>query len=383
MSYKKQSLDLHRKRKGKIEIKPKVPLRTRKDLSLAYTPGVAEVCRAIEQDKEQSWQLTNRANTVAIVSDGSAVLGLGRTGPEAGMPVMEGKSVIFKKFAGVDAYPLCINSSGVEDIISFCRSIEPSVGGINLEDISSPSCFEVLEILERELTVPVFHDDQDGTAIVTLAALINACRVTGRKIEDLKVVMNGAGAAGIAIARLLLRYGVKDIRVLDRTGLLSPEREGLNKFKREIALQTNKEKLKGRLEEALPGTDVLIGVSEGGIATKDMIRSMNPEPIVFAMANPTPEIWPKKAKEAGAVIVGTGRSDYSNQINNALVFPGIFRGLLDSRVRKVTPEMKIEAAWALAHVLDNPSKNRILPRVTDRSVVDAIASRIKRKNGKY
>ncbi|HMB65332.1 MAG TPA: malic enzyme-like NAD(P)-binding protein, partial [Patescibacteria group bacterium] len=267
--------------------------------------------------------------------------------------------------------------------ISFCRSIEPSVGGINLEDISSPSCFEVLEILERELTVPVFHDDQDGTAIVTLAALINACRVTGRKIEDLKVVMNGAGAAGIAIARLLLRYGVKDIRVLDRTGLLSPEREGLNKFKREIALQTNKEKLKGRLEEALPGTDVLIGVSEGGIATKDMIRSMNPEPIVFAMANPTPEIWPKKAKEAGAVIVGTGRSDYSNQINNALVFPGIFRGLLDSRVRKVTPEMKIEAAWALAHVLDNPSKNRILPRVTDRSVVDAIASRIKRKNGKY
>lgn len=379
MSYKRESLNLHKQNKGKIEIRSKVPLNTRKDLSLAYTPGVAEVSRTIADNKEKGWQLTNRANTVAVVSDGSAVLGLGNTGPEAGIPVMEGKSVIFKKFAGVDAYPLCINSSGVEDIVSFCLALEPSVGGINLEDISAPACFEVLERLEKELNIPVFHDDQDGTAIVTLAALINACRVTGKKIKDIKVVMNGAGAAGIAIARLLLKYGVKDIKVLDRAGMLAPEREELNKFKQEIALQTNKDNLKGRLEEALSGSDVLIGVSEGGIVSKDMIRSMNPEPIVFAMANPDPEILPDNAKKAGASIVGTGRSDYPNQINNALVFPGVFRGMLDSKARRITSRTKIGAARALAHSVKNPTKSKVLPPVTDTSVVDAIAAEIKKK----
>ncbi len=377
MSYKKESIDLHRKKRGKIEIKPKISLKRRHDLCLAYTPGVAEVCQAIKDDIKQTWKLTNRANTVAIVSDGSAILGLGNIGPEAGMPVMEGKSVLFKKFAGIDAYPLCISSSGVKEVVQFCRSIAPSVAGINLEDISAPNCFEVLETLEKELDIPVFHDDQDGTAIATLAALINACKVTNKRIKDLKVVVNGAGAAGIAIARLLLNYGVKDLKLLDSVGLINNHRKDLNRFKQEFINTTNKGNIQGRLEEALPGTDVFIGVSQANILTEEMIDSMNPEPIIFAMANPAPEICPKKARKTKASVVGTGNSDCPNQINNALVFPGIFRGLLDAKVMTVTPEIKIKAALALSKCLKKPHRNKILPRVTDTSVVKAIARQVR------
>ena len=370
---------MHKQNRGKIEVKSKVPLSTRKDLSLAYTPGVAEVCKKIEQDKKQSWRLTNRANTVAIVSDGSAVLGLGDIGPEAGMSVMEGKSVIFKKFADVDAYPLCINANSEEEIVQFCRAVAPSVGGINLEDISAPTCFEVLEKLEKELSIPVFHDDQDGTAIVTLAALINACRVTGKNIAELKVVINGAGAAGISIARLLLNYGVKDIKTLDSKGILSPDRKDLNRFKEDIARKTNQYKQSGGIKEALFGSDVFVGVSQAGVVTQKMVESMNPHPIILAMANPTPEIWPEQARKAGASIVGTGRSDYPNQINNALVFPGMFRGLLDAGVAEVTPRIKIDAAQALAYILKKPTSNKLLPRITDKSAVKAIAKKVKKK----
>ncbi len=378
MSYKKESLDLHKKNRGKIEVRPKISLNKKKDFCLAYTPGVAEVCMAIQKDGGQSWNLTNRANTVAIVSDGSAVLGLGNTGPEAGMPVMEGKAVLFKKLAGIDAYPLCIKTTGAEDIIKFCHYIAPSVGGINLEDISAPACFEVLNRLEKELDIPVFHDDQDGTAIATLAALINASRVLNKKIRSLKVVINGSGAAGIAIARLLLVYGVRDLKILDSQGLLNKKRKNLNKFKQSLVERTNKEGIEGRLEEALPGSDVFIGVSQANVLTEKMIESMNEDPIIFAMSNPSPEICPKKARKTKACIVGTGNSDCPNQINNALVFPGIFRGMLDAKVNNASSQVKIDAAKALAYVIKKPNKNKILPRLTNKSVVEAISSKVKR-----
>ncbi len=372
MDYSKKAIALHKKFKGKIEIKSKVPLKTKNDLSTAYTPGVGAVSMVISRDKEKSWELTNRANQVAIVCDGTAVLGMGDIGPEAGMPVMEGKAAIFKEFAGVDAVPLCVNTTDTEKIIEFCKLVEPSFGGINLEDISAPRCFEILPRLERELDIPVFHDDQDGTAIVTLAALINACRLTGRVMRELKIVLNGCGAAGIAIARLLISQGVRDMVLVDSRGIVCEGRKSVNPFKLQIAKITNKKKIKGGLREAMAGADVFIGVSKGNLVDAEMVKSMNKNPIIFAMANPIPEIMPDIAIEAGASIVGTGRSDFPNQINNALVFPGLFRGLLDNRIKKITTKMKIAAAIAVAYSV-KPSRNKILPPVTDKKVVKAIA----------
>ncbi len=379
MNYNKESIKLHKKTRGKIEIKSKVPLKTSDDLSLAYTPGVGGACMEIKKNPKMSWELTNRANQVAIITDGTAILGLGDIGPEAGMPVMEGKSVIFKNFADVDAIPLAINTKNTEEIIKFVKNIEPSFAGINLEDISAPRCFDILDRLEKEMSIPVFHDDQDGTAIVTLAALINACRVTGKVMKELKIVISGAGAAGVSIARLLLAQGVDDIVMLDSKGIIYKNRRGLNKYKQQIAKKINKKKLKGKKEVALVGADVYIGVSQPKQLSKKMIKSMNDDPIIFAMANPEPEIFPSEAYEAGAAIVGTGRSDFSNQINNALVFPGIFRGLLDSRVKKVTVKMKLSAAVSLAYLIKKPNKNKILPKVTDKKAVEAIARAISGK----
>ena len=376
MDYNKKALILHKKYKGKIEIKSKVPLKTKDDLSLAYTPGVGAVCEEISRNKSKGWELTNRGNQVAIISDGTAILGLGNIGPEAGMPVMEGKAVIFKEFADIDAIPLCINSIDPEEIIKFIKLIEPSFGGINIEDIAAPNCFAILNRLEKELSIPVFHDDQDGTAIVVLAALINSCRATGKVLNELKTVISGAGAAGVAIARLLLAEGVKDIILTDSTGVIYEGRRKLNIFKKEIAKKTNQKRLKGGLAEAMAGADVFIGVSKAGIVTQDMVESMNAEPIVFPMANPVPEISPDLALKAGAKIVGTGRSDFPNQINNALVFPGVFRGLLDSKKKKVTVKMKKSAAIALAYMIKKPHKNNILPNIMDKKVVKAIVRAI-------
>ncbi|MCK5211407.1 NADP-dependent malic enzyme [Candidatus Parcubacteria bacterium] len=376
MNYDKKAIKLHKDNKGKIEIRSKVPLKTKDDLSMAYTPGVAAVCLEIKKSPKKSWQLTSRANTVAIVTDGSAILGLGNIGPEAGMPVMEGKAAIFKEFAGVDAIPLCIDTQDTEEIIKFVKHIAPSFGGINLEDIAAPRCFEVLDRLEKELDIPVFHDDQDGTAIVTLAALINACRVTGKVIKELKIVINGAGAAGISIARLLLAQGIEDIILVDSQGTLYDGRWNMNKYKQAIAKKTNKKKIKGWKEEALNSADVFIGVSRSKQINKAMISTMNKNPIIFPMANPEPEIFPDEAIRAGAAIVGTGRSDFPNQINNALVFPGIFRGLLDNHVEKVTTKMKLSAAIALAYTVKKPTKNKIVPNITEKSVVKAIAKAI-------
>lgn len=377
MDYNKKALEIHKKYQGKITIKSKLPLKTKDDLSVAYTPGVAAVSSAIARDKSQSWQLTARANMVAIVTDGSAVLGLGNIGPEAAMPVMEGKSAIFQEFAGVDAVPLSIATQDTDEIIKFVKLIEPSFGGINLEDISAPRCFEILERLEDELDIPVFHDDQDGTAIVVLAALINAGKVTKQDIKKLKLVINGAGAAGIAITRLLLAYGVKNIVLLDSQGCIYKGRKDLNKYKILLASKTNQYKIKGDLAKALVDADVFIGVSVCCIVSRAMVELMNEGPIVFAMANPKPEIEPDIAYQAGASVVGTGRSDHLNQINNALVFPGIFRGLLDSKKKQVTIKMKLAAAQALADAVKKPTKSKVIPKVTDQRAVTAIAKAIK------
>jgi malate dehydrogenase (oxaloacetate-decarboxylating) len=373
MTRDQKSIAYHKKHRGKIEIQGKAPIRDAEELALAYTPGVAAACLAIKTDPAESWTLTNRANQVAIISDGTAILGLGDIGPEAGMPVMEGKSLIFKEFAGVDAIPLCIATKDTEEIIKFVKYLVPSFAGINLEDISAPRCFEILDRLEAELSIPVFHDDQDGTAIVTLAALINACRVTGKVMNELRVVVNGAGAAGISITRLLIAQGVKDVILVDSQGIIYEGRRELNKYKQAIAKVTNRAKIQGWKEEALVGADVFVGVSKSKQLSAEMIKTMNPGPIIFAMANPEPEIFPEEALAAGASIVGTGRSDFPNQINNALVFPGIFRGLLDNKIEKVTTEMKLGAAVALAYTLKKPNKNNILPKVSDKKAVKAIA----------
>jgi len=373
MDYSQQSIELHARTRGKIEIKSKVSLNTKEDLSLAYTPGVAAVCKEIGKDRKKSYTLTNRANQIAIVSDGTAILGLGNLGPEAAMPVMEGKSIIFKEFAGIDAIPLCINSTDVEEIVKFCKLIEPSFAGINLEDISAPRCFEILERLENELSIPVFHDDQDGTAIVTVAAFINACRVTGKKPDTLRVVINGAGAAGIAIARLLIHAGVDDLILVDTQGAIYAGRPGMNPIKESIAEITNKEQRKGALAQVLSGTDVFVGVSRGNILTREMIESMNSAPFIFAMANPTPEIMPDLAYQAGAGIVGTGRSDLHNQVNNALVFPGLFKGLLSTGITKITPDLKLAAARAIAYAIE-PTKEHLMPTTFNKNVVREIVA---------
>ncbi|MEK7653153.1 MAG: NADP-dependent malic enzyme [Patescibacteria group bacterium] len=376
MDLGKRSLALHQKKRGKISIQSKVSLKTKTDISLAYTPGVGAVSAAIGKNKKLSWQLTNRANQVAIVSDGTAVLGLGDLGPEAAMPVMEGKSAIFKEMADIDAIPLCVDTKDPEKIIEFCRLIEPSFGGINLEDISAPRCFEILARLEKELSIPVFHDDQDGAAIIVLAALINACRLTKRRLNKIKVVINGAGAAGLAIAKILIKAGVGDLILLDTIGAICRGRERMNSQKAVIARITNRKRFKGQLREALVGADVFIGVSCGNLVEASMIKSMKPKPIVFAMANPVPEIMPEVAKKAGAAIVGTGRSDFDNQINNALVFPGIFRGLLDNKIKKVTDKMKIGVAEAIAHSL-KPRSDKILPLLIEKKTTTVITKYLK------
>jgi len=380
----KESLAIHAKHHGKLGIRSKVPLKTRHDLSLAYTPGVAEVCREIIRDKNLAYEYTLKANTIAIVTDGSAVLGLGNIGGYAAIPVMEGKAILFKEFAGVDAFPICFESYET-DFVDKVRNIAPVFGGINLEDIAAPKCFEVEDALQ-DIGIPVMHDDQHGTAVVVLAALLNACKVTGKKYRDLNIVICGAGAAGFAITRLLKCIGynpdvctmVNEIIVCDTQGTIFRGREGLyrNKYKFIIAEETNKPALSGSISDAMQGADVFIGVSAPDVVSEAMVRSMNRDAIVFAMANPVPEIWPDAAKRAGAAVVGTGRSDFPNQINNVLAFPGIFRGALDARATRITDEMKIAAAHAIAGCIPNPHRERILPNILDKSVTKTVAAAV-------
>jgi malate dehydrogenase (oxaloacetate-decarboxylating) len=348
MSIQEEALELHKEHKGKLEITSKVKVESAYDLSLAYTPGVAEPCKRIHENRDDVYKYTIKGNTIAVVTDGTAVLGLGDIGPEAGLPVMEGKAVLFKIFGNVDAFPICLATKDVEEIVKTVKLISPGFGGINLEDISAPRCFEIEERLKAELDIPVFHDDQHGTAVVVLAAMINALKITGKVLDNLSVVINGAGAAGVAIAKLLMKMGLKDVVLCDRQGAIYEGRNGLNDIKRQMATITNLDKKKGNLTDVIKGADVFIGVSSPGVLTPDMVRTMAPEPMVFAMANPVPEIFPDEAKSAGARIVGTGRSDFPNQINNVLAFPGIFRGALDVRARQINDEMKIAAAYAIA-----------------------------------
>lgn len=379
------ALDLHEKHKGKLEIRSKVPLKTKQDLSRAYTPGVAEVCREIAKDKNLVYKYTLKANTIAIVTDGSAVLGLGNIGGYAAIPVMEGKAILFKEFAGVDAFPICFESYET-DFVDQVKNIAPVFGGINLEDIAAPKCFEVEDALQ-DIGIPVMHDDQHGTAVVVLAALINACKVTERKFEDLNIVICGAGAAGYAITRLLKCIGydpnvctmVHEITVCDTKGIIYRGREGLynNKYKFILAEETNRARRPGSLDDAMSGADVFIGVSSPGVLTEAMIKKMNPDPIIFAMANPVPEIWPDAARRAGAAVVGTGRSDFPNQINNVLAFPGIFRGALDACATKITDEMKVAAAHAIADYLVKPTRDRIMPNILDKEVTKRVALAVK------
>ena len=382
MDYAKESLRLHGEWKGKIEVISKVPVKTRDDLSLAYTPGVAQPCLEIQKDYNKSFELTARGNMVAVITDGTAVLGLGDIGPEAGMPVMEGKCVLFKTFGNVNAFPLCIRSKDVDEIVKTIKLLAGSFGGVNLEDISAPRCFEIEKRLKEdpEVDIPIFHDDQHGTAVVCVAAVINALRLVGKKWEDVKVVFSGAGAAGVAIAKLMITMGAKEVMMCDRHGIIYKGRpEGMNSSKEEIASFTNKERKKGTLADALNGADIFVGVSSPGLVTEDMIRSMNKGAIVLPMANPVPEIMPELALEAGAAVVGTGRSDYPNQINNVLVFPGIFRGALDCRAKDINEEMKIAAAKAIANIItdDELRADYIIPAPFDERVAPAVAKAVK------
>jgi malate dehydrogenase (oxaloacetate-decarboxylating) len=372
----KESVALHRKNKGKIELKSKVKIKNKNDLSLAYTPGVAEVSRVIAKDKKKAKTLSLKANTIAVVSDGSAVLGLGNIGPEGAIPVMEGKCALFKEFAGVDAFPICLDTQDVEEIIKAVKQIAPVFGGINLEDISAPRCFEIEKRLKSELDIPVMHDDQHGTATVVLAALINALKITKLKKEEVKIVLNGSGAAGVAISKLLLKYGFKNLIILDSQGVIYKGREKMNKTKEELAKISNPYKEKGLLEDVIKGANIFIGVSKANILKKKMVKSME-NPIIFALSNPIPEIMPNEAKLAGAKIVASGRSDFANQINNVLVFPGVFQGALKNKVKNITDEMLIKAAKNLAGVVKSPTKNKILPNPFDKEVVKAVARAIK------
>ncbi|WP_290062657.1 NAD(P)-dependent malic enzyme [Paraclostridium bifermentans] len=380
MDYFKKSLDLHEEKVGKIEIISKVKVETRDDLSLAYTPGVAEPCRKIFENEENVYKYTSKGNLVAVVTDGSAVLGLGDIGPKAGLPVMEGKSILFKEFADVDAIPICLDTKNVEEIVDTIKLISPGFGGINLEDISAPRCFEIEEKLKKELDIPVFHDDQHGTAIVVLAGLINALKVVGKKMEEIKVVVNGAGAAGTAITKLLLSSGVTNLIVCDKVGILHKDMKGIDEAKIELAKLTNFDNIQGNLADALIGADVFIGVSAPGIVSKDMVKSMNKDSIFFAMANPTPEIMPYEAKEAGARVIGTGRSDFPNQVNNVLAFPGIFRGALDVRAKEINEEMKIAAAYAIASMIKDEelNENNVIPYALDKTIASNVAESIKK-----
>ena len=379
MNYAEESLRLHERCRGKIEVVTRVPVSTREDLALAYTPGVAQPCLEIQKDVEKSYELTRRWNTCLVVTDGSAVLGLGDIGPEAGMPVMEGKCVLFKAFGDVDAFPLCIKSKDVDEIVNTVYLISGSCGGVNLEDISAPRCFEIERKLKEKCDIPIFHDDQHGTAIITLAGLINALKVVGKHRDEIRVVVNGAGAAATAITRLLLSYGVKDITMCDRKGAIYEGRtEGMNPYKEEMAKLTNPSRQAGSLKDVIVGADVFIGVSAPGALTTEMVKTMNRDAIVFACANPTPEIYPEDAKAGGAKVVSTGRSDYPNQINNVLAFPAIFRGAFDVRARDINEEMKLAAAYALANLIpeDELNADYIIPAAFDPRVKEAVSKAV-------
>ncbi len=378
MDYKELSLIKHEEWHGKIEVVSRAPLDTKDDLSTAYTPGVAQPCLEIASDPEKAYTYTRKGNLVAVISDGSAVLGLGNIGGLAGMPVMEGKSILFKRFGGVDAFPICLDTQDTQEIINTIVNIAPCFGGINLEDISAPRCFEIERALIEKLDIPVFHDDQHGTAIVVLAAIINSLKLAGKKIEDINVCISGAGAAGSAICRLLLSVGVKDIILCGSKGPIYDGMEGMDNNKKELSKLTNKRGIKGTLADAIKGADVFIGVSKGGLVSGEMIESMAKNAIVFAMANPVPEIFPDEAKKHGALVVGTGRSDYPNQVNNVLAFPGIFRGALDIRAKRITEKMKISAAYALAGLVSESELNPdyVLPGAFDKRVAPAIAQSV-------
>ena len=375
---KQKALELHEKNQGKLEVVSKVKVNDAMDLALAYTPGVAEPCKKIHEDNSLAYKYTNKGNMVAVVTDGSAVLGLGNIGGIAGMPVMEGKSVLFKEFGNVDAFPICLNTQDTEEIISTVKAISPSFGGINLEDIAAPRCFEIEKRLIEELDIPVFHDDQHGTAVIVLSAVINALRIVKKDISDVKIVISGAGAAGIAISNLLTLAGAKNNLILNSRGIIDPDDEKLDEARREIARTTNPNKVKGDLKTAMENADIFIGVSAPGILTKEMVASMNHDAIVLAMANPVPEIYPDEAKDAGARVVGTGRSDYPNQVNNVLVFPGIFRGALDAKADRITDDMKLSAAYAIAHMVEQPVEERILPEAFNKDVAKNVANAVKK-----
>jgi len=387
-----EALKMHKEHQGKLAVTSKVPVNNAKDLSLAYSPGVAEPCLDIHKDESKVYDYTMKGNLVAVVSNGTAVLGLGNIGPKAAMPVMEGKAVLFKSFANVDAFPICLDTTDTKEIVSTVKLLEPTFGGINLEDIAAPQCFEIEDQLRKACDIPVFHDDQHGTAIVTAAGLINALILANKKLEDIRVVVNGAGAAGVAIVKLLLHMGVKDVILCDTKGVIYKGRPfGMNKFKEEMAEVTNKEQKEGMLADALVGADVFVGVSAAGAVTKEMVRTMQRDPIIFAMANPVPEIMPEEAKQAGALVVGTGRSDYSNQVNNVLAFPGIFRGALDVQAREINEEMKIAAVHAIAglisevelhadYVIPNPFDQRVAAHVAAAVASAAMETGVSRKN---
>lgn len=378
MNYFKESLILHEKNKGKIEVISKIRINTSEDLSLAYTPGVAEPCRRIHENENDVYKYTSKGNIVAVVTDGTAVLGLGDIGPKAALPVMEGKSILFKEFGNVDAFPICLDTKNVEEIVNAVKLIAPGFGGINLEDISAPRCFEIEERLKKELDIPVFHDDQHGTAIVVLASLMSSLKIVNKKIEDLKIVINGAGAAGTAISNLLSEAGAKNIIVCDRNGALYKGRDNMNDAKILLVQTTNPENIKGSLADALIGADVFIGVSTSDVVNSDMVKTMNKDSILFAMANPTPEIMPDIAKQAGAIIIGTGRSDFPNQINNVLVFPGLFRGALNVRAKEINIEMKLAAAYAISDYIDEKDLNseNIIPSPLDKGVAKKVAQAV-------
>ncbi len=375
MVEKEEALKFHIDAKGKIEVKSKVPL-SKETLSLAYTPGVAFPCLEIAEDKSRVYEYTSKWNMVAVVSDGSAVLGLGNIGAEASLPVMEGKAILFKEFGGIDAFPICLKTQEVEEIVNIVKNLEPVFGGINLEDISAPRCFEVEERLKKEMNIPIFHDDQHGTAIVVLAGLINALKVVGKKKEEVKIVINGSGAAGIAVCKLLLSYGFENIILCDSRGAIYSGRGDLNKYKEELALVINKGKISGGLKECMIDSDVFIGVSKAGLVNEEMVKSMNKDAILFAMANPNPEIMPDLAKSAGARVVATGRSDFPNQVNNVLAFPGVFRGTLDAKAKEINEEMKLAAALAIAGCVSSPNEDKIIPGAFDKGVFESVSKAV-------
>lgn len=377
--YKEAALKLHEDYQGKIKVESKYPLTKKEDLALLYTPGVAEPCKKIAENEDDVYKYTAKGNLVAVVTDGSAVLGLGNIGPKAGMPVMEGKSILFKHFGGVDAFPILVDSQDTEKIIETVKMIAPTFGGINLEDISAPRCFEIERRLKEELDIPVFHDDQHGTAIVVTAGVINALKVVGKKAADVKVVINGCGAAGVAILNMMRELGVENILILDSKGIIYRGNERNNWIKKEIAEYTNKDNQQGTLADAIKGADIFIGVSVAGALTKEMVKTMNNDAIIFAMANPVPEIYPDEAKEAGARVVGTGRSDFPNQINNVLCFPGLFRGVLDAHAKQITPKMNMAAAHAIAEIVgDELDADHVIPDPMDMTIPEKVAEAVKR-----